>query len=207
MYCQRDIARVAVITPAATPALSVDDDVKPHLRIDHDAEDTKLLGYVDAAAGLINAPFGHLGRSLISQTLRLTLDGVPPTVIYLPGPPVTEVKKIEVRGSDDTFTTIYDSVAVIDTINLMSDLTAEPAMIWADDTIGWPSDIKGGIDSVRVEYVAGYDDANSIPKPIRQWLLTRVGEMYRDPEASVLGLTSTELKHAVRALDNWKVRR
>lgn len=205
---QRDLGRLSVLVEPATAPLVVEGNggVKKHLRIDHAGEDAELEDLVYAATGELDSPHGWLGRSLITRTLRLTLDGRPPTVIYLPGPPVTEVKKITVRDSDDNLDVIYDSDQAIDEVSLITDLTAEPALIWADDSTGWPSDIKGGPDSVRVDYVAGYADADSIPKPIKQWLLMRVAELYRDREHSVLGVPSNGLRHADRMLDNWRVR-
>jgi len=205
---QWDIGRVSVVTPPASYPLEVDGEsgVKKHLRIDHVGEDTELEDLIRAATDEIDAPHGWLGRSLITRTLRLTLDGYPPPIVYLPGPPVTSITKITIRDQDDSSVVIYDPAAPTDDIGLMYDLTAEPALIWPDGNIGWPSGIKGGIDSVRVDYVAGYADADAVPRAIRQWLLMRIGELYRDRETSVLGFASNRLPHADRMLDNWRVR-
>lgn len=190
--------------PASAPITTV--DLKAHLRIDHSDEDDQLDAYLAAAVGEIDSPHGWLGRSLFTRTLRLTLDAYPPRIIYLPGPPVTLIETITVRDSEDDLNVIYDDGTAVDLIGLMSDLTAEPALIWADDTIGWPSDIKSGPDSMRIDYTAGSAVAD-IPKTIRQWLLMRTGELYRDREASMLGIPSTRLHHADRMLDSLRVRR
>lgn len=203
---QRDIGRVSVVTAATALPVSVDSDVKPHLRIDHDVEDTGLEADVLAAAGQLATPSGWLGRSLMPQRLKLTLDAPPARVIYLPGPPVTAVKTIKVRESDDTITTIYDADAPTDTIGLITDLDAEPALIWPDDDIGWPSDIKYGPDSMQIEYLAGYADADALPREIRMWILQRVAELYRDRDASILGVASNHFDHFDRLLDNLRVR-
>jgi len=195
-----------VATPATALPLTVA-EAKAHLRIEQDAEDPKLEEAIEVAVDEIASPNGWLGRSIMPQTLRLTLDAYPPRVLYLPGPPVTEVKTIKVREDDDTFTTIYDADAPTDTINLQSDLTAVPPYIWPDDDIGWPGDIKYGPDSMQVEYIAGYATADDVPKVIQRWLLMRVGELYRDPEASLLGVKVERLSHADRMLDGWRVRR
>jgi hypothetical protein len=127
-------------------------------------------------------------------------------VIELPGPPVTEVKTIKTRGGDDSITTIYDADVPTDTIGLKTDYDAEPALIWPDDSIGWPSDIKTGPDSMQIEYLAGYADAASLPRLIRSWLLVRIGELYRDRERSLLNTQSTRLSHIDRMLDNLRIR-
>ena len=205
---QRDFGRVSVLVAPASDPISLDDPggVKQHLRVDDPSEDDLITNALQGAVNEIDSPDGWLGRSLITRTLRLTLDRYPPRVVYLPGPPVTEIKKITVRDSDDNLDVIYDSVAPADEIGLMSDLTAAPALIWPDDTIGWPSDIKGGPDSVRIDYVAGYADEDAIPRAIRQWLLMRTAELYRDREPSVLGVASNPLRHADRMLDSLRVR-
>ena len=203
---QRDIARISVVTAATALPLVVATEVRTHLRIGHSAEDDALTQKLNSAIGELAAPIGWLGRSIMPQTLRLTLDGPPPRVIYLPGPPVTKIETIKTRGDDDTLTTIYDDGTSVDTIGLKTDLTAEPALIWPDDDIGWPSDIKQGPDSMRIDYDAGYADAASVPSEIKEWLLLRVGELYRDREASMLGIAGNPLHHAQYMLSNLRVR-
>jgi len=204
-YSQGDIGRVSVVTPATVLPLTVA-QIKKHLRIDHNEEDDELGDWLATAIGEIEHPNGWLGRSLMPQRLKLTFDAPPPRVIALPGPPVTEVKTIKTRGADDTITTIYNADLAIDTIGLITDYDAEPALIWPDDDIGWPSDIKTGPDSMQIEYLAGYADAASLPGPIRSWLYVRIGELYRDRERSMLNATSTRLSHVDRMLDNLRIR-
>jgi uncharacterized phiE125 gp8 family phage protein len=198
------VQRVSVLAAPGSAPLSVDDDVKPHLRISHNGEDTKLARLVEVAVGEIDSPVGWLGRSIITRQLRLTLDAAPSRVVYLPGPPTTVIDKITYRDTTDTLTVVYED-GVSDDLGLMSDLTAEPALIWPDDDIGWPTDIKGGPDSVRIDYTTGYANAAAVPEVINQWLLMRIGELYRDPEASVLAVGSTRLHHADRMLDGMRV--
>jgi uncharacterized phiE125 gp8 family phage protein len=203
---QREFGRVSVLVAPASAPLDVDDDVKPHLRISHNGEDAKLARLVSAAVGEPDAPTGWLGRSIITRTLRLTLDAAPARVIYLPGPPTTKIENISYRDTDDNIVVIYDPDAgPVDTIGLITDLTSEPALIWPDEDIGWPTDIKSGPDSMRIDYVTGYANAAAVPDVINQWLLLRVGELYRDPEASVLAIGSTPLAHAARMLDGMRV--
>lgn len=196
-----------LVAPASDP-ISLDDPggLKQHLRVDDPSEDDLITNALQAAVNEIDSPGGWLGRSVITRTLRLTLDRAPPPIVYLPGPPVTEIKTITVRDSDDNLDVIYDADTVVDEIGLMSDLTAEPALIWPDDAIGWPSDIKSGPDSVRIDYVAGYANEAAIPRAIRQWLLMRTAELYRDREPSVLGIASNPLQHADRMLDSLRIR-
>lgn len=195
--CRQD-GRLSVVTPNGSAVITTA-DAKLHLRIDHSTEDTLVDALVSTAAAELETPNGWLGRSLLSRTVRLTLDSPPPDVIYLPGPPVTAISSVKYRNTDDTFTTISSS-------DYLYDLTAEPALLWIGDD-GWPTDMKcDGPDLVRIEYVAGYTNAAAIPKAIRQWILIRAAELYRDREGSVVGTIATRLEHVDRMLDNHRVR-
>lgn len=195
----RQVGRLSVVTPNAGPVITTA-DVKLHLRVDHSTEDTPIAAALAAAVEELDVGTkGWLGRSILSQTLKLTLDSQPPDVLYLPGPPVTSVSSVKYRDEDDVIQTIASS-------EYLSDLTAEPALLWIGEN-GWPSDMKcDGPDLVRIEYVAGYANAAAVPKAVRQWLLIRAAELYRDREGSVLGVTTTPLRHVDRMLDNLRVR-
>ena len=193
----RQDGRLSVVTPAQGEVVSIA-DAKLHLRVDHDDEDDYIKGLVEAAAQEIDAPRGWLGRSLLTKTLRLTLDSYPPHTVYLPGVPVQSVTKVEYRDRNGDFQEIPPE-------DYETDLTAEPALLWAADS--WPSDMTAGPDVFRVEYEAGYGATSAdVPRLIRQWLLTRVGDMYRDREGTILGTIQAQLTHVERALDNMRVR-
>jgi len=199
----RQAGRLAVVEAPTEDVLDLD-DLKLHLRIDHDDEDTYLMELAQAAVDEIDTPRGWLGRSLAKRTLRLTLDDLPPSKIYLPGPPIISVESVEYRNLDDELITI-------DASEYESDLLAEPGLIWPKRDgfwlrDSWPNDIKGGPDTFRVEYVAGYESADDVPMLVRQWLRMRVGEMYRDREGTIIGTIQTQLTHFERALDNLRVR-
>lgn len=201
---QRQCGRVSVVTPPATLPLSLQ-DAKLHLRVDHDADDAHITDAIGAAVGELDSPKGWLGRALITRTLRLTFDGYPPPLVYLPGPPTTAISTIHVRNSADEIVKVYDSADSTDEIGLQYDLTAEPALLWPSESIGWPTDIKGGVDSMRIEYVSGYANADEIPEVITQWLKIRTADYYRDRESTVLGLSLARNHVADRMLDNWRV--
>lgn len=192
------VGRVSVVSPPGADPLDLADDVKPHLRVDHSDEDDLITDAFKAAVNEIDAPRGWLGRSLITRTLLLTLDDLPPSVLYLPGPPVTSVSSVKYRDADD-------EIVTIDSGDYLTDLTAEPALLWIGDG-GWPTNFADGPDVLRVEYVAGYANADAIPRAIRQWLLMRTAELYRDREPTVLNARPSVLQHADRMLDNWRVR-
>lgn len=195
----RQAGRVSVVTPPTGDILTIA-ELHAHLRVDGPQDDLVIRACLAAAIGEIDSPHGWLGRSLLSRTLRLTLDEMPGEAIYLPGPPVSSISAtscgITYRDADNAWQTVA-------TADYTSDLTAEPALIWPLES--WPSDMVGGVDGVRVQYIAGYSTGAVIPQPIRQWLLMRTAELYRDREPSALGTNFAHLPHADRMLDAWRV--
>lgn len=198
-------SRLAV-TEASTEVAVALDDAKLHLRVDHDDEDDYITALIEAATSEIDTPRGWLGRSLMTRELRLTLDDYPPYIIYLPGPPIESIESVEYRDRDGVIQTLDED-------EYETDLLAEPGLIWpardGDLCRGyWPTDMQcGGPDLFRVNYKAGYgDDPSDLPRIIRQWILCRVGDMYRDREGSIIGTNATQLTHVERSLDGMRVR-
>lgn len=196
--------RLSVVSASSGFVVSLS-DAKLHLRVDHDDEDTYIDGLIESAAAEIDSPRGWLGRSLLTKTLRLTLDSAPPHTIYLPGPPIQSIESVKYRDRNGDMQTI-------DAGDYEFDLTAEPGLIWPGHNGvlcrgRWPDDMQyHGPDVFRVEYVAGYGDEVDVPRIIKQWILTRVGDMYRDREGTIIGTIQTQLTHVERALDNMRVR-
>ena len=194
---RRQVGRVSVVTPATTDILTAA-EAKAHLRVETSSDDALITELIKAATEELDPPRGWLGRSLITRTLRLTLDAFPPDVLYLPGPPVTSVSSVKYRDTNDVIQTLDVSL-------YLTDLIAEPALLWIGDD-GWPDAIMGGPDTVRIDYVAGYANAAAIPHAIRQWLLIRIGDLYRDREGTVLNATPAIVGHVDHMLDNWRIR-
>lgn len=196
--------RLSVVTEATGDVVSLS-DAKLHLRVDQSDEDSYIQGLIAAAASEIDSPRGWLGRSLLTKTLRLTLDSLPPHTIALPGVPVQSVDKVEYRDTSGTLQTV-------DASDYEFDLQAEPALIWParSNSIArehWADDMDWhGPDLFRVEYTAGYGTDADIPQIIKQWILLRVGDMYRDRETSIIGTSFSDLSHPARMLDNYRVR-
>lgn len=193
--------RVSVVgTRPATSVVSLE-EAKIHLRVDTPDEDAYIQGLIDSAAAELDAPEGWLGRSLLSRTLRLTLDAYPPPVIRLPAPPIRQVTAVEYPDGQGGTVAVPADVYRVDT-------TAEPGLLYLADGQRWPSAMpQAGPDVLRIEYEAGYGDTpDTVPRPIHQWVLLRVGELYRDREASIIGTTAARLEHARRMLDNYRIR-
>lgn len=186
-------------------------ELKKHLRITHSNDDSYINALIEAATDEIDMPRadhkpeGWLGRALLSRKLRLSYNDVPPLVIRLPGGRVTAIDKVEYRDRDDNFQTI-------DSGDYHSDLTQEPALLWADEDWPiwphkeWPEDLKGGPDTFRVEFTCGYATASDVPAQIKQWIMMRAAEMYRDREGTIRGSIAKRMEHFNRMLDQYRVR-
>ncbi|XYD07432.1 hypothetical protein R1A27_20190 [Methylobacterium sp. NMS12] len=150
--------RAVVITPAE-PLVTVDDAKiwAPVLGEDSEARVTALLRAAQAA---IEAPNGWLGRALGMQVLEARFDCFRDPCLFLPYPPLREVKSLTYRdaaGEDQ-------EVAISDLRVLGVGTTAGSiAPIGAQ---GWPV-TEAGPEAVRVQYSAGYAAADQEAAPIR----------------------------------------
>lgn len=167
-------------------------DAREHVRSDG-SDDDYLQTLVDAAAGLAEE---RLGRALVTQTWRLSLDAFPLGVcgaIELPRPPLQEVKSITYVGTNGDAQTVDPSLYVVDT-------DAEPGRVVPKPGAWWPCPqaIPG---VVKVTYTAGYGDGpDDVPRAIRQGMLLLIGHWYANRESVVTGTIATEVPMGVDAL-------
>ncbi len=98
---------VVVTAPAESPVSLA--EVKVHLRVDDDTEDALLGAMIRGAAETAEL---YLGRSLMTQTLRLSLDLVSaeperipwrsaPRIVELARPPVQSIASVSTYDDDD----------------------------------------------------------------------------------------------------------
>lgn len=167
---------LAVITQPDYEPVSLQ-EAKDHLRIEHDDQDALIEALITAARQNLDGPDGTLGRCLISQTLRLTLDEFPREIV-LPCPPLISVTSIEyMDGGSPTYTELASYQVAS---------KAEPALIKPAYGEYWPVVQCGNYDAVRVTYTAGYGAyPGAVPLAIKQAMLLMIGDMYENTEASV----------------------
>lgn len=162
--------------PAAEPLTL--DEVKAFVKVDGSAEDSYLEGLLTAARLAME---GHLGRSLITQTLVLRLDSWPETVLTLPRPPLASI--VQVRTLDESgAATVYASSNYYSITGDRSQLIIINGKVPPVNT----ERLYGGYE---VEYTAGYGAAGtSVPQPILQAVLQWVAAVYesRIPDFSVV---------------------
>jgi hypothetical protein len=175
------------IGPAAEPlTLS---EAKSWLRIDGDDDDTlisQLIGTATAAAEQ------YLRRSLINQTLKLTIDlcnsgfdsilgdgvyNLPETLLYgalphpieLPRGPIVSVTSITTYDISNT-SSVYSSA------NYFVDTAGEKIVLNVGSI--WPSNLRQAA-ACEVLYVAGYGaTASSVPQGIKMAMLIHIASIY-----------------------------
>lgn len=162
------------------------EQVKAHLRVDHDDEDTLLAAYLDAARGHIETVTRY---QLVTATYRLDLPAFP-AVLRLPRPPLQSVTSLVYHDGSDTEQTLPDTDYKVAT-------SVIPAYI--EPVAGWPA-ITEGPAAVQVTFVAGFGDQTAIPAVYQALLFLLIADMYEHREAEVEMARITENKTYQRLL-------
>ena len=159
-------------SPATEPVTLA--DAKAHLRVDGTDEDAYITGLIGVARV---AAEERLERTLVSTTWRLTLDGFP-DAIKLTMPPIVSVQSL----------TYWDATGVQQTLapaDYVLDAVSEPGYLVPAPGKAWPSTQSGRVNTVTVDYTAGYGaTAADVPPPIRHWILLAIGDLYAQRERS-----------------------
>lgn len=168
-------------------------------------DEAQIAAYRNAAEAALDGPDGELGRAIITQTLRLTLDtfpfdGLRAMPIVLPMPPyqsVSSVTYIDRAGSTQTLASGAYYV-----VNGQS----QPTQIWPAPGTVWPS-TQDRPAAVTVEWVAGYGDAASnVPQDIIAAGLLMLADLYENRAATEVGATIARNPSVDRLLAKHRVR-
>lgn len=186
---------ISVVTKPATLAVSLS-DMKDYLRVDGTDDDSLITSFIESATDVVKQ---YLRRSLITETLELTMDGFGEaqedpllrlgsgvhtgSYVYLTGRgnefdlpflPIQSVTYIKTFDRDNTEST-FDSAKY--------ELDETGGRVYLNEGETWPDNLRHR-ESVKVRYVAGYGDASTdLPSPIIQAIKLYVGKMYDCREA------------------------
>lgn len=165
----------ATTPPAVEPVSLI--EAKRHVRAEADEDNAYLDSRIVGARTYCE---NYTGRALITQTLRLTLDGFPGCsgMIRPPRPRLIEVSEI-------TYVDTNGVTQALDPANYQVDASTEPGRIAPAYGLTWPS-TRPQMASVSITYTAGYGaTAASVPQPIREAMLLLIGHRYefREPVA------------------------
>lgn len=167
-----------LITPPLLQVVSVS-EAKSHARLDIDAEDGLVNGWINAATKQVEA---DTGMKLLTQTWDIKTDWFPFNTedLDLPFGPLQSV----------TYVKYYDSSAVLQTMssaNYIVDTVSIPARLGLVDGASWPSDIRRFQPGV-VRGVFGYATAADVPENLVQAVCLLVGHYYLNREAVGVGV-------------------
>lgn len=173
------MALTLITAPAHDPVTLA--EVKAHIRVNQNDEDPGIGAYVTAATLRLDGRDGLLGRCLITQTWKLTLDAFA-SEIAIPLPPCQSVDEIAYIDPDGTTQTL--SPAAYQAFGLG---TAEGARLRPAHGISWPT-IRRQPEAVTITFTAGFgDNPADVPEPIRTAILMRVGHLYEHRESVTIG--------------------
>jgi len=168
--------RLILVTPPAVEPVTLD-EMKDYLRVDFNDDDRTIQDCIIAARQKLDGRKGLLGRCLITQEWRATLDGFP-RAIELPLSPVSAVSAItysDAAGDEQTLAPDTYMVAGLHDAGLV---VISPAR-----GRSWPfAPYTPSI--VSVTFTAGYGDApENVPEPIRQAIKIYAASLYENREA------------------------
>lgn len=190
--------QLSQITPPAAPALDLETEVYPHLRLEPDLvpQETLLRLQVDAARQRCET---FTSRQLIDATWELWLDSwvdrwnLGPG-IYLPRAPLHQQAGSDVPTAGVLSVTYLDLSGVRQTlppdqyrVNAPQGATCGYGSIYAPFTVIWPA-ARCEPGSVRIRFTCGYGpNCKAIPPALRQGMLLTVGELDGTREEQTVG--------------------
>lgn len=166
---------------------------KLHARVEHDADDALITGFIVAARD--NAEH-ELGRQLAAQVWQLTFDAFPAVEIAL-GPDVTGIQSIQYLDAAGDLQTLDQAAYVLD------NLDREKCFVLPADGYEWPTTYDSA-NAVRVRIACGLDP---VPETVRAWMLLRIGTLIEHRAAVAAGQTLTAMpdRFVDRLLDRYRI--
>ena len=149
-----------VLTQTVAPAtdLFTVDDARGWLRVDATDEDTLIGGVIKAATLLLDGPYGHVGKALITQTwayTRAPLNGR--QALKFPLTPFASLTSVTYFDSDNTSQPLGDILEIFKEDDF--------AYIRPKIDNEWPSMYQRE-DAMTVTAVCGFGSASAVPENI-----------------------------------------
>ena len=168
-------------------------DAKLHARVEHDADDALINGFIVAAR---EDAEHELGRPLAAQVWQLTFDAFPAVEIAL-GPDVTGIQSIQYLDAAGDLQTLDQAAYVLD------NLDREKCFVLPADGCEWPTTYDSA-NAVRVRIACGLDP---VPETVRAWMLLRISTLIEHRAAVAAGQTLTAMpdRFVDRLLDRYRI--
>jgi uncharacterized phiE125 gp8 family phage protein len=169
------------------------DEVKAHLRVQHNDDDVLIDGLIESATSYLDGPSGIMGRCLMAQDWYLYYDAFPNGDLLLPLANLLSVVAVEyVDPSSLTYVTWTQA------LNYEVDATAHEG--WVIPVHGWPA-IAATSNAMRVTFRCGFGElASDVPAAIRLAMKLMIGHWYENRETVNAGTVTSELPLTTEAL-------
>jgi len=156
-----------LLTGPASEPVSLD-DMKAHLRVDHDDDDDLIAAAITAARSHVEAT---TRRVLIEQAWRIHLARWPRNrMLRLPVAPLIAVDEIRVRTGEG-------SPVVVDPEHYVVDAASVPGRLALEADV--PSPATRRMDAIEIDVTAGYGaTAADVPSPLRHAVTMLVTHWY-----------------------------
>lgn len=178
---------LTIVTPPAVEPVTTD-DMKHHLRVEHNDDNDYLDGLISAARRRIES---LTGEALIDQTLQLKLDCWPTRGYFrLPRNPVTGVTAITYVSTAGVTTTWDDDDYAVDT-------ASKPGRITLAYGESFPT-IRDIENAIAVTFTAGHGPGpDDVPWEYAQAIKLLVAQWYEVREPMVMGASVAKLPKTV----------
>lgn len=145
--------------------------------------------------GVIEDAEHELGRSLVTQGWRLTLDEFP-DALRLDYPPLISVQSVTYYDANDVLQTLDPADYLVDNVT-------EPGYVVPGRGKAWP-DTSDRVNAVMVDYTAGYGVSDaSVPACVQLYILAKLVEQF-DPATKEFKETAQSV-YVARLLDRCRV--
>lgn len=181
------LAPVRTIAPASEPVTL--EQVKAHLRVDSNDENTLIAALVSAAVSHLDGWSGILGRCLVSQTWRQDFCSF--ANLKLPFP---NVQSVVIAYTDQNG--VPQTVAGTN-YHIVNEHCGSRIMLAEGGAFPAAANQP---DAVRVTFVAGYGAADAVPAGLKVAILLHIGHLYANREAVSVGLSAAGLPFGYDAL-------
>jgi len=168
---------VEITPPAAFPISTA--EAKLHAHVDQDDEDALVDVMIGAATG---AAQRETGRQLMPATRELVLSAWPSASarIPIPTPPLSSIVSIKYQDGDDVEQTLAEGT------DYEVDTAWEPGTVYPSTGATWPT-VFDRPDAIRIRFVAGYADADSVPDAAKIAIRQLVAHLFRQRESFHIG--------------------
>lgn len=184
----------------ADGVLLPDNALPPH------PEDALVRGMATAAQGEVDGWNSWTGRGVAQQQWTLGLRGFPPGPIALPLPPLQTVDSVTYRNADGTRETVSATLYATRTSEAEphAQLYLLPGAVWPTLPAYDPAGLYD--DAVEITFTTGYPDGHPDLELVKAYARLRLGTLYENREAVVIGTISSVLPAWENMLDNLRVR-